>query len=174
MNSNNYQHITHESIELFINSDSTILILGSFPSVKTRESGFYYGHPMNRFYKVISNIFNEDVPNSIEEKKQLLKKYNIALYDVIYSCDIINSSDSSIKNVTPLDIRLLLSRYPNIKAIILNGNKAKELFNRYLFKDIDTQYIDIYYAPSTSPANAKMGLAELINQYSAAIIRKGE
>lgn len=166
-----YQHITHESIESFINDDSEVLILGSFPSVKTREVGFYYGHPMNRFYKVISKIFNEPLGDSIKLKKELLVKHHIALYDVIYSCEIINSDDSSIKNVAPINIKELLGRYPNIKTIILNGNKAKELFNKYLLKDIDTQNIDICYAPSTSPANAKMSLDQLVGIYSKFIVK---
>ena len=165
-----YRHITHESIEPFINDDSKVLILGSFPSVKTREVGFYYAHPQNRFYKALANIFKSPLPISIEDKKELLKKYHIALYDVIYSCDIINSGDSSIKNVDPIDIKELLSRYPNIKTIVLNGGKAKELFNKYLIKDIDTQKIDIYYAPSSSPANAKMSLEQLVDIYSKYII----
>ena len=158
--------VTHESIKPFIDNDSTILILGSFPSVKTREVGFYYGHPQNRFYRVISSIFKSELPISIEEKKQLLKKYHIALYDVIYSCDIINSGDSSIKNVTPIDIKKILTKFPNIKRIILNGNKAKELFIKYLSKDINTKNIDIAYCPSTSPANAKMSVDELVKIYS--------
>lgn len=160
-----HQHITHESIKPFINDDSEVLILGSFPSVKTREVGFYYAHPQNRFYKVLANIFKSPLPTSIEDKKELLKKYHIALYDVIYSCDIINSGDSSIKNVDPIDIKELLLKYPNIKTIILNGNKAKELFNRYLLKDIVHKKIDIEYAPSTSSANAKMSVDDLTNFY---------
>ena len=160
-----YQHIIHESIEPFINDDSEVLILGSFPSVKSREVGFYYAHPQNRFYKVLANIFFEPLPTSIEDKKELLVKHHIALYDVIYSCDISNSDDSSIKNVTPIDIKELLLKYPNIKTIILNGGKAKELFNRYLLKDIDTKNIEIGYAPSTSSANAKRSLEELVGIY---------
>ena len=164
--------VTHESIKPFIDNNSSILILGSFPSVKTREVGFYYGHPQNRFYKVIANIFNESIPISIEEKKELLRKHHIALYDVIYSCDISNSEDSSIRNVTPIDIKELLDKYSNIKTIILNGNKAKELFNRYLIKDIDTQNIVIGYAPSTSPANAKMSLDALVEKYKTILQTK--
>ena len=167
---NKYSHITHESIKPFIDNNSSMLILGSFPSVKSREEEFYYTHKSNRFYKVISNIFNEPLPTSIEEKKQLLKKHHIALYDVIYSCDISNSEDSSIRNVTPTNIRELLNKFPNINRIIVNGNKAKELFNRYLLKDIDTQNIKIYYAPSTSPANAKMSLDVLVEIYKQFII----
>ena len=166
MNSNNYQHITHESIKPFIDNNSSILILGSFPSVKSREEEFYYAHKSNRFYKVLSNIFFEPLPTSIESKKELLVKHHIALYDVIYSCDISNSDDSSIRNVTPINIKELLDKFPNINRIIVNGNKAKELFNKYLYKDIDTQNIKIGYAPSTSPANAKMSLDNLIKIYS--------
>lgn len=170
MNSNNYQHITHESIKPFIDNNSSILLLGSFPSVKSREEKFYYAHKSNRFYKVISNIFNEQLPTSIEDKKELLVKYHIALYDVIYSCDISNSDDSSIRNVTPINIKELLDKFPNINRIIVNGNKAKELFNRYLLKDIDTQNIEIGYAPSTSSANAKMSLDALVEIYKQFII----
>ena len=101
----NYQHISHNSIEPFIGHNSKILILGSFPSVKTREIGFYYGHPQNRFYRVISKIYDEDTPVSIIDKKKLLDKHHIALYDVIYECDIIGSSDASIKNVIPINIK---------------------------------------------------------------------
>lgn len=161
--------VTHESIEPFIDNNSSILILGSFPSIKTREIGFYYGHPQNRFYKVISIIFNEELPTSIEEKKELLVKHHIALYDVIYSCDISNSDDSSIRNVTPINIKELLFKYPNINRIIVNGNKAKELFDRYLIENIDTKYIKVRYAPSTSSANAKMSLDKLVEIYRKVI-----
>ncbi len=161
--------VTHKSIKPFIDNNSSILILGSFPSIKTREVGFYYGHPQNRFYKVISHIFNEQLPTSIEEKKELLVKHHIALYDVIYSCDISNSEDSSIRNVTPINIKELLLKFPNINKVIVNGNKAKELFTRYLIKDIDTQNIEIRYCSSTSPANAKMSLEKLINCYKKTI-----
>lgn len=165
-----YQHITHESIKPFIDNNSYILILGSFPSVKSREEEFYYAHKSNRFYKVLSNIFFEPLPTSLESKKELLVKHHIALYDVIYSCDISNSDDSSIRNVTPINIKELLNEFPNINRIIINGNKAKELFNKYLLKDIDTKNIDIGYAPSTSSANAKMSLEQLVGIYKQFII----
>ena len=158
--------VIHAPIKPFIDNNSPILILGSFPSVKSREEEFYYAHKSNRFYKVLSNIFFEPLPTSIESKKELLVKHHIALYDVIYSCDISNSDDSSIRNVTPINIKKLLDEFPNINRIIVNGNKAKELFNRYLLKDIGTKNIDIGYAPSTSPANAKMSLDNLIKIYS--------
>ena len=160
-----YKHITHESIPLFIDDDSTVLILGSLPSVKSREVGFYYGHPCNRFFKVLSRIFNENEPLSINDRKSLLNKYHIALYDVIYECDICGSSDSSIKNVVPIDIKSILDKYPNIKKICINGNKAKALFNKYLLPIVSQYEIEIIYLPSTSPANARMGVDELVNKY---------
>ena len=166
---NNYLHISHDSIEPYIDHNSKILILGSFPSVKTRELGFYYGHPQNRFYKVISKIYDEDIPISIEDKKMLLNKHHIALYDVIYECDIIGSSDASIKNVVPINIKDILNRYPNIKTVILNGSLARSLFDKYLLKDIDNKNISIKYCPSTSPANAKMTLLDLIEAYKCAL-----
>lgn len=163
-------YVSHESIPPYINTNSTILILGSFPSVKSREEEFYYAHKSNRFYKVLSNIFYEPLPTSIESKKELLVKHHIALYDVIYSCDISNSDDSSIRNVTPINIKELLIKFPNINRIIVNGNKAKELFNKYLLKDIDTKNIKVRYAPSTSSANAKIGSEELVEIYKNAIM----
>lgn len=159
-------HVTHSSIPIFINNDSRIIILGSLPSVKTREVGFYYAHPRNKFFKVLSSIFNEEEPIGTEERKAFLYKHNIALYDVIEECDICGSSDSSIKNPVVVNLHDILTRYPNIKTIGVNGNKAKELFNRYLLKTANEFDVKIYYLPSTSPANAKMGIDELVKQYS--------
>lgn len=172
INMNNcYSHITHESIPPFINGDSKILILGSLPSVKSRESGFFYGHKMNRFFPMLAKMFKEEVPITVEEKKELLMKHNIALYDVIYECDIIGSSDSSIKNVVPIDIKVILKDYPNINTIILNGNLAASLFIKYLLNDV-SENIKIFYLPSTSPANAKMKLDDLVDAYKKAFINK--
>ena len=107
-----------------------ILILGSIPSIKSREFGFYYAHPQNRFWKVISNIYNENQPTNIEEKKELLKKHNIALWDVIKSCDMIGSSDSSINNEVPNDINSLLKK-TKIKKIYTTGKTAYKLYNKF-------------------------------------------
>ena len=158
--------ITHESIPIFIDNQSSILILGSLPSVKTREVGFYYGHPRNRFFLVLSKIFDEELPISIEEKKTLLKKHHIALYDVIYECNIEGSSDASIKNPKVIDIKDILDKYPNIKKVAINGNKAKTLFDKCLLNIVNSFDIKIYYLPSTSPANAKMKAENLVEAYS--------
>ena len=166
-NNNIYTHITHESIPLFIDDDSTILILGSLPSVKSREVGFYYGHPYNRFFKVLSSLFDEEEPIDIDDRKMFLKKHHIALYDVIYECDIISSSDASIKNVIPIDIKSILDKYTNIKTIAINGNKAKHLYDKYLLEIARTYGVKTIYLPSTSPANARMNIDELIKEYSA-------
>lgn len=156
-------HATH-MFPIYINNDSEILFLGSFPSVKSREQGFYYGHPQNRFFKVLGSIFNEDVHNEVNDKKRFLKKYHIALYDVIEECDIEGSADSTIKNVTPIDLQSILKKYPNIKTIGVNGKKASNLFMKYLEKGCSG--VSIYYLPSTSPANAKTSLEELVKEYS--------
>lgn len=156
-------HLTH-TFPIYINKDSKILFLGSFPSVKSREQNFYYGHPQNRFFKVLGSIFHEDVHNEVHDKKRFLKKYHIALYDVIEECDIEGSQDSSIRNVTPIDLKKILKEYPNIKSIGVNGKKASSLFKKYLEKDCGG--VVVYYLPSTSPANAKTSLEELIKEYS--------
>ena len=155
-------HLTH-TLPIFINEDSKILILGSFPSVKSREVMFYYGHPQNRFYKVLGSIFNDDRINTIEEKKLFLKRHKIALYDVMNECDIIGSSDSSIKNVIPIDIVSILDNFPNIKIIGITGNKAAYYFNKYLLDKVSNTLV--VYLPSTSPANAKMSVDDLAKQY---------
>ena len=110
--------------------NSEILILGSFPSVRSRETNFYYGHPKNRFWPLVADIFGEDLPSSVEEKKALLQRNRIALWDVIASCDIEGSSDSSIRNVEANDINIIL-RSSKVGRIYTNGRKAFDLYNRY-------------------------------------------
>ena len=119
------RHITHESIPPFFGDNPTILILGSLPSVKSREDGFFYTHPRNRFFKVLASLFNEEEPLSIVDRKSFLNKHHIALYDVVYACDIHMSDDSSIKNVTPINIKCLLNAHTSIKTVAVNGGKAK-------------------------------------------------
>ena len=148
-------------IEPYFNSDSEILILGSFPSVKSREQMFFYAHPQNRFWKVISSVYNLDMPKNIENKKRLLQNCKLALWDVISSCEIEGSSDSSIKNVVPNDISKILNS-SNIEKIIVNGKTAEKFYNKYILNKIDIKAICL---PSTSPANASWTLDKLINAW---------
>ncbi len=140
------------------NKDSRILILGSFPSVKSREAGFFYGHPQNRFWKVTAGVFEKEVPTTIEEKKAFLLANYIAVWDVIYSCDIVGSSDSSIKNVVANDLNVIL-QIADIRQIYVNGKKAEELYNKYIYPQIKREAICL---PSTSPANAAWSVERLV------------
>lgn len=150
------------TIKPYFNMDSKILILGSFPSIKSREVGFYYSHPQNRFWRVLANIFNEAIPLTIEDKKELLKKNKIALYDVCASCDISASSDASIKNVIPNDLDVIFSNC-FIKVIAFDGKTAFNLYLKYFKNKYDVELICL---PSTSPANAKYNIEMLINDYN--------
>lgn len=145
------------TFEPIYNDESEILILGTFPSVKSREGNFYYNHPRNRFWQVISSIVGFKLPHTIDEKKFMLLENHIAIWDVIYSCDIIGSSDSSIQNVVPNDISRIINN-TNIKSIYANGGKAYELYYRYCYENINR---DIIKLPSTSPANASYSLDKL-------------
>lgn len=140
---------------------SEILILGSFPSVKSREEGFFYGHPQNRFWKTLAAIKQNSVPQTIEEKKKFLLEYHIAVWDVIHSCDISGSSDSSIKNVVPNDINTILNTAP-IKRIYVNGKKAEQLYKKYIMPIVGREAVCL---PSTSPANAAWSLERLIDAW---------
>ena len=151
-----YEHIVH-SFEPVYDRASEILILGTLPSVKSRENNFYYGHKQNRFWKVLATLLKEPVPETIEEKKAMLLAHRIALWDVIQSCDIKGSSDSSIKNVQPTDIGMILEK-TNVTQIYANGNKAGQLYKRYQFP---VTGIEATVLPSTSPANAAWSLARL-------------
>ena len=140
---------------------SAVLILGSFPSVRSREEGFFYGHPPNRFWNVISAVCGESVPSTIEEKMALLLRYRIALWDVVASCDIQGSSDSSMRNVVANDIASLLEQAP-ITAIFVNGKTAARYYDRLIKPVVQRQAIVL---PSTSPANAAWSLERLIEAW---------
>lgn len=150
-------------IDPVYDKNSKILILGSFPSVKSREEGFFYGHPQNRFWKVMAAVCETDVPSTIEEKKAFLVKRQIALWDVIWSCEIQGSSDSSIKNVVPNDLNRILE-CADIKQIYVNGKKAEQLYKKYIFPKIHRSAICL---PSTSPANAAWNLEKLIKEWKS-------
>ncbi len=142
--------------------NSKILILGSFPSVKSREQMFFYGHPQNRFWKVISAVLSAETPMTIEEKRRFLLSNNIAVWDVIASCDITGSSDSSIKNVVANDLSEILEN-AEIQQIFVNGKTAEKYYNKYIRKVINR---DANCLPSTSPANAGWGMDKLIDAWS--------
>lgn len=160
MTAQNYEHVKHKFEPVF-NENSRILILGTLPSVKSREQHFYYGHKQNRFWKVLAAICRESVPEKIEEKKVFLLKNRIAVWDVISECDIIGSSDSSIKNVVPADIRSILDK-TSIKTIYANGGTAYRLYMKYSYEITGREIIKL---PSTSPANASFSLERLIQEW---------
>ncbi|MBQ3429529.1 MAG: DNA-deoxyinosine glycosylase [Mogibacterium sp.] len=142
--------------------NSRVLILGSFPSVKSREQNFFYGHPQNRFWKVVSIIFEQPVPQTVEEKKQLILSSGLALWDSIASCEITGSSDSSIRNARANDIRIILDSC-NIERIYCNGRKSHELYKKYIEPQTGREAVCL---PSTSPANAQWTLEKLIEEWS--------
>ncbi len=138
---------------------SKILILGSFPSQKSREEMFFYGHPQNRFWRVLAAVFEQKLPETIEEKKRFLLSNGIALWDVIASCDIVGSSDSSIKNVIANDLDEILSM-ADIKQIFVNGKTAEKYYDKYIKDKIGREAICL---PSTSPANAAWNVERLVS-----------
>ena len=156
-----YEHIVH-SFEPVYDKASEILILGTLPSVKSRENNFYYGHKQNRFWKVLATLLKEPVPDTIEEKKAMLLAHRIALWDVIQSCEIEGSSDASIRNVIPNDLSEIL-KTADIQVIYTNGGKAYELYQKYIFP---LNGIKADKLPSTSPANAGYSLERLKEAWS--------
>ena len=153
-------HVIHKIPPVY-NKNSQILILGSFPSVKSREGRFFYHHKQNRFWKVLSTIVNDVLPETIEEKKEFLLRHNIAIWDVIASCDIEGSSDSSIKNAVPNDFSDILKAAP-IRKIYTNGGTAYKLYHKYCEKVTGIKAMKL---PSTSPANASYSLDRLISEW---------
>lgn len=153
-----YEHIVHPFPPLF-DADSEILILGSLPSVKSREQMFFYGHPQNRFWKVIAAVTGEEVPLTIEDKKRLLLRNHIALWDTIYSCDIIGSSDSSIRNVVPTNL-LPIVQQSHITRVFCNGSTSGKYYKKYQQEILEMEAVTL---PSTSPANAAYSLSKLID-----------
>lgn len=150
----------------FLRPDSRVLILGSFPSVRSRAEGFYYGHPQNRFWRVLSALLKEELPGDTKSKQQLLEKHRIALWDVIASCEIRGSSDLSIKNAAANPIARAISGY-DIRGIFLNGGTAARLYEK---KVSPTPGLPVFAMPSTSAANAAWRLERLISKW--ALIRE--
>ncbi len=159
-----YHTIKHTFAPVW-DEDSRILILGTFPSVKSRENNFYYGHPQNRFWKLLAGIYHETVPETVDEKKALILKHHLAIWDVVDQCDIIGSSDSSIRNVVPSNIAGLLAK-SSIRVVLANGAKAFELYRRFQLAQTG---IEAHKLPSTSPANAAWSMERLQEEWSRAL-----
>ena len=159
-----YQHIRHTFAPVY-DENSRILILGTLPSVQSRKQHFYYGHPQNRFWKLLALLVEPDgtkVPQTIEEKKAFLLRNHIAIWDVVAECDILGSLDSSIRNVTAADLVPILEQAP-IQSIYANGGKAQELYQKYTYEKTKREIIRL---PSTSPANAAFTMERLLKAWS--------
>ena len=152
------EHVTHEMIKPVYDQNSKILILGSMPSRKSRENAFYYMHPQNRFWRILESLFQEEITDKIA----FLKKYHIALWDTIASCDIIGASDASIKNVVPNKIEDIIELLPNIQ-IFTAGKTADKLYYKYIYPKTKKEAICL---PSTSPANCRISMEEMLEKWS--------
>lgn len=144
---------------------SRVLILGSFPSVKSREQGFYYGHPQNRFWRVLAEVYHEPLPLTIEAKRALVLRHGLALWDVIASCEIVGSSDASVRNAVPVDIARVMEA-ADIQTVICNGALSGKLYAKYLQP---LTGIEARVLPSTSPANAAWTLPRLVEAWGTAL-----
>lgn len=156
-------------IEPIYDSKSRILVLGSFPSVKSREEGFFYGHPQNRFWKVMAAVFDDSLPVNIPEKRDFLIRNRVAVWDVIASCEITGSSDASIKNVKVNDLSRILDN-ADIKGIFLNGKTAEKMFKLYTKPVLKDPVREAMVLPSTSPANAAWSLDRLTKEWRRVIL----
>ncbi len=161
--------IEHHIPPLF-DGESRVLILGSFPSVKSREEGFFYGHPQNRFWRVLAAVLNAEVPRTVEEKQAFLHTHHIALWDVIASCEITGSSDASIRNAVPNDLSCILESAP-ITHIYVNGKTAARCYRLYAEERLGRPAVCL---PSTSPANAGWSPERLTAAWSVIARDAGE
>ena len=141
--------------------NSRILILGSFPSVKSREAEFFYGHPQNRFWRVLASVIGVETPQTIEERREFLLSHGIAVWDVIASCEIEGSADNTIRAVQPNDISVILSS-ADIRAIFVNGRTSKKYYDKYIKQTVGREAMLL---PSTSPANAAVSLDALTDAW---------
>ena len=153
--------VTHE-FDAFFDRDSRVLSLGTIPSPMSREQGFYYGHPQNRFWKVLADVLGEEFPQTVEERKRFLKRNHIALWDVLESCEIKGASDVSIRNARPNDMNRILQA-ADIRAIFATGAKAAQLYKKLCFPECGVEAVRL---PSTSPANCGCSYEKLREAYS--------
>ena len=156
------EHAVHNIAPVW-DGNSRVLILGSFPSVKSREAEFFYAHPQNRFWHVLASVLDENVPESVDEKRAILLRHGIALWDVIASCEISGSSDSSIKHAVPNDLSEILAK-SNVTHIFTNGGTASRLYDKFLLPKTGIPALKL---PSTSPANASVSLGKLTVEWKA-------
>ena len=154
------QHLDHPFPPV-VDEHCRILILGSFPSVRSREVGFFYGHPQNRFWRMLASVYSEPLPIDIPAKKALLLRHHIALWDVIASCEIEGSADASVRNAIAVDIAHVTD-IASIERVICNGKLAEKLYHQYLEPQLGIKAIGM---PSTSPANASCSLDRLIDTW---------
>ena len=159
---NTRTYVTHEFPAVY-DRNSRVLLLGSIPSPKSREVGFYYGHPQNRFWKVLARVLGEEVPETISQKKSMLKKHHVALWDVLESCTIVGASDTSIEDAVPNRIGELVKK-SKVVRVFCTGATAYKLYQKYCAKDVG---IDAVKLPSTSPANCAVSLETLVEAYKA-------
>lgn len=153
--------VTHE-FGAFFDEESRVLILGTIPSPKSREQGFYYGHPQNRFWKVLADVLDKKTPQTVEERQIFLKENHIALWDVLESCEIKGASDVSIRNARPNDMNRILQA-ADIRAIFATGAKAAQLYKKLCFPECGVEAVRL---PSTSPANCGCSYEKLREAYS--------
>ncbi len=156
---NSDSRVTHELPPVF-DGNAKVLILGTIPSPKSREQGFYYMHPQNRFWRMLCSVLGENLPDTIQQRRQLCLKHGIALWDVLESCDISGASDSSIKNAVPNRLEVIFSS-ADIRAVFTTGKKAHQLYERYFGSDPHPEIC----LPSTSPANRTISEADMLKEY---------
>lgn len=156
------EHIIH-SIEPIFDAESRVLILGTMPSPKSREVQFYYGHPQNRFWRVLAAVLGEELPQSVPEKKAMLLRHRIALWDVLAECEITGASDSSIRNPVANDLSVILDHAP-VQAVFTTGATAWKLYTRLQKPHTGIEAVRL---PSTSPANCAVKMEALTEAYKA-------
>lgn len=166
-----YRRISHGFQPVF-DERSRVLVLGSFPSARSREEGFYYGNPRNRFWRVMARVLDEAIPadDDISAKRELLLRHGIALWDVVESCEVRGSSDASIRDVVPVDIARVTAAAP-VRAVFCNGGTAGRLYHRWLEQTVG---LSAEVLPSTSPANAAWSLKRLTERWSEALLGSGQ
>jgi hypoxanthine-DNA glycosylase len=154
-------HVIHQ-IPPTYDSESRVLVLGSVPSPKSREVGFNYGHPQNRFWRVLAALAGEELPLTTDERRAFCLRHRIALWDVVAECDIVGASDASIRDPKPNPLTQI-THYAPIEAIFCTGAKAHALYRRLCEKEVGMRAVRL---PSTSPANAACSMERLLAAYA--------